>query len=305
MYYSEITRATSRVAKHKVYARVNLFVAMAVALCAATIGASFAAAQSPTVAPSGSRVFANGARVPELAPLPEIAPNVNRQSIGRLTNGRLSVEIDARMGAWFPEGRESVGLQVAAFAEVGKSLQNPGPIIRVTQGTHVSVRMRNSLVKPLTIRGLGKVRGVAADSVRIEPGAEYHFEFEATTPGTFYYAGVTGRSPVYSRGEEHSQLNGAINHSPAIAPCRITMSACKPGIAPVDAACMTPANCVALKPRFPAVTRFQAVSGQYRAVSGSSEVGTAPSGAHCVFTPASATDTSNAARRVTRWRSIM
>lgn len=142
--------------------------------------------------------------------LPIIAPNDNRNPAGRLVGKKRSVEIDARMGVWYPEGQKSLGLKVAAFAEAGKPLQNPGPLVRVKTGDSVSVLLRNTLAKPLTIRGLGAARGIMTDSVRIEPGNSHLFEFEASNAGVYYYTGSTGRSPVYSRGEEDSQLNGAI-----------------------------------------------------------------------------------------------
>src|SRR5260221_2730001 len=63
-----------------------------------------------------------------------IAPNDNRQSAGELHGSVLSVRLEARNGMWFPEGENGVGVETAAWAEVGKPLANPGPIIRVTAG---------------------------------------------------------------------------------------------------------------------------------------------------------------------------
>ncbi|MBC8088660.1 MAG: multicopper oxidase domain-containing protein [Phycisphaerae bacterium] len=158
----------------------------------------------------GAAAMSASAAVAQSDTISHIAPNDNQIAAGRLLGGTLHVELEARMGIWFPEGRQSVGLKVAAFAESGKPLQNPGPIIRVPTGTHVSILLHNTLAKTLTVRGLGRNRGMSADSVRIEPGASQVFEFDAGTPGTYYYAGLTGRSNVFSRGEEDSQLNGAI-----------------------------------------------------------------------------------------------
>ena len=111
---------------------------------------------------------------------------------------------------WYPEGPEGPGIPVAAFAEEGKSLQNPGPLIRVPAGTEVRVTLRNSLTKPLTVFGLGERRGINDDSIRVEPGAVRDVRFRATTPGTYYYAGKTIAKRVMGRGGEDSQLNGAI-----------------------------------------------------------------------------------------------
>lgn len=150
--------------------------------------------------------------------LPDITINDNRHAAGHIVRGTLTLHLEARLGIWHPEGRAGIGLTVAAFAEVGKPLQNPGPLIRVPQGTDVAVSMRNTLATPLTIFGLGAERGVAADSVHIAPGATHEFRFHAGAAGTYYYTGVTGRAPVLARGTEDSQLNGAIVVDPPGAP---------------------------------------------------------------------------------------
>ena len=155
-------------------------------------------------------------RMGERAPgLPIIAINDNRKPAGQLDGGVLTVRLDARSGTWYPEGKRGMGLPVAAFAEEGKAPQNPGPLVRVRAGTEVRAFVRNSLDKPLTLFGFGAQRGIAADSVVVEPGAVREVRFRATEPGTYYYAGKTSRSPVFGRTGEDSQLNGAIVVDPA------------------------------------------------------------------------------------------
>ena len=99
-----------------------------------------------------------------------IAANDNRRSAGTLRNGVLTVRLEARTGTWYPEGDKGVGLETAAWAEVGKPLQNPGPAIRVPVGTVVKASIHNTLAKPLTVYGFGAARG-AKDTVAIAPGA--------------------------------------------------------------------------------------------------------------------------------------
>jgi FtsP/CotA-like multicopper oxidase with cupredoxin domain len=111
---------------------------------------------------------------------------------------------------WYPEGEKGPALPVAAFAEEGGPLQNPGPLIRVPAGTDVRVTLRNSLAKPLTVFGLGQRRGLASDTVRVEAGGMRDVRFTASEPGTYYYAGRTGRAPILGRSTEDTQLNGAI-----------------------------------------------------------------------------------------------
>jgi FtsP/CotA-like multicopper oxidase with cupredoxin domain len=139
-----------------------------------------------------------------------IVPSDNRRPAGKLENGVLTVRLDARTGMWRPEGKDGARLSVAAFAEEGKPLQNPGPLIRVPAGTEVRAIVRNSLEKPLTLFGLGAERGLAADSFVVDTGAVRELRFRATTPGTYYYAGRTSRSHVFGRTGDDSQLNGAI-----------------------------------------------------------------------------------------------
>jgi len=145
------------------------------------------------------------------APTPaRIETSDNRQPAGRLEGGTLTVRLEARNGTWYPESPRGYGVPVAAFAEEGKPLQNPGPLIRVKSGTEVHAFVRNSLNKPLTLFGLGDKRGLAADTVVVEPGAVREMRFRATEPGTYYYAGKTSKGSVFGRLGDDSQLNGAI-----------------------------------------------------------------------------------------------
>src|SRR6266566_7549534 len=93
-----------------------------------------------------------------------IAANDNRHSAGTLKNGVLTVAIEARSGAWRPEDSGGRVLDVAAFAEPGKPLSTPGPLIRVPVGTEVRATIRNRLDKPLIVYGFGKTRGLS-DSI--------------------------------------------------------------------------------------------------------------------------------------------
>ncbi len=147
--------------------------------------------------------------VPEL-----IAPNDNRTPAGTLTSGVLSVQLEARVGKWLPEGPNSYGVEVAAFAEPGKPLQTPGPTLRVTAGTTVRVSIHNTLAKPMTVYGLGKTRG-NKDTLQIAAGATRDAQFVADQPGTYYYAGQTVPGPIQARLNEDAQLNGAIIVDPA------------------------------------------------------------------------------------------
>jgi FtsP/CotA-like multicopper oxidase with cupredoxin domain len=123
-----------------------------------------------------------------------IAANDNRTSIGRLANGVLTATIEARTGVWHPEGDSGRAVDINAFAEDGKTLTTPGPLIRVSVGTTVRLTIRNRLDKPLTVAGLG-TRGLF-DTVTVPVNGVTPVSFTATTPGTYYYIGRTGTPPI-------------------------------------------------------------------------------------------------------------
>ena len=146
-----------------------------------------------------------------------IVPNDNRQTAGSLKHGVLTVAIEARTGVWRPEGDSGRGLDVAAFAEVGKALSTPGPVIRVPLGTEIHATVRNRLDKPLIVYGFGKTRG-PSDSVIVPVNATIPLRFKATTPGTYYYLGKRGVDPFGLRLVEDMQLHGVIVVDPPNAP---------------------------------------------------------------------------------------
>ena len=148
-------------------------------------------------------------------PLARIATSDNRQPAGRLEGRTLTVRLEARNGVWYPEAQDGYGVPVAAFGEEGKPLQNPGPLIRVRSGTEVRALVRNSLDKPLTLFGFAEMRGLAADTFVVDPGAVRELRFHAKEPGTYYYAGKTSKGSVFGRLGDDSQLNGAIIVDPA------------------------------------------------------------------------------------------
>src|SRR5262245_14793003 len=139
-----------------------------------------------------------------------VTPNDNRNSAGTLSNGVLTVALEARSGTWYPEGEKGRALDVAAFAEVGKPMLTPGPVIRAPLGTTVRVSIRNSLDKPLNIAGLGSRRG-APEQTMIGVGEVRQFSFTANTVGTYYYLGKrTADSVFVGRNNEDGQLSGLL-----------------------------------------------------------------------------------------------
>ena len=139
-----------------------------------------------------------------------VAPNDNRRAAGRLVGGVLTVRLVARNGDWRPEGDSGVARSVAAFAEEGRGLETPGPMLRVPVGTRIDATITNKLAKPMWVFGLGAKRGWSVDSALVAPNASRRFGFVASEAGTFYYTARTDTFDIPNRLGEDSQLNGLI-----------------------------------------------------------------------------------------------
>ena len=156
------------------------------------------------LAPSHSNAGATVAAVAET-----ISTNDNRRPAGTPQGQTLALRLETRTGWWFPESATGRGLEVAAFAEEGKPLQNPGPLIRVRVGTEVRVSLHNRLTRRLFISGFGDRRG-PSDSIAVDADSVREMRFTATTPGVYYYYGRSTPGPLGTRLSEDSQLSGAI-----------------------------------------------------------------------------------------------
>ena len=154
--------------------------------------------------------------------MPErILINDNRRPIGTATGNVLTVRLEARLGTWYPDRESDPGVTVKAFAADGGSLQVPGPVLRVREGTEIRAIVRNSLREPLVLRGLYSRPGTASGSepVTIAPGESKQIDFAAGRPGTYFYWGAaTPDVTVQNRPALESQLNGAFVVDPREGP---------------------------------------------------------------------------------------
>jgi FtsP/CotA-like multicopper oxidase with cupredoxin domain len=148
-----------------------------------------------------------------------IVTNDNRRAGGTLKNGVLTLKLEARTGEWRPEGDKGRAVTVGAWAEAGKPLSVPGPLVRVPVGTDVRASLKNTLDRPLTVFGFGKTRAMA-DSVVIPVGQSRDVQFKATTPGTYYYTARGPLTPLGIRAEPDMELVGAIVVDPPGAPAQ-------------------------------------------------------------------------------------
>ena len=73
------------------------------------------------------------------------APNDNRVAAGSLRDGVLTIALEVRQATWHPDGDQLPGMNIEAFAEVGKDASVPGPLLRVPLGTAIRASLRNAL----------------------------------------------------------------------------------------------------------------------------------------------------------------
>lgn len=107
-----------------------------------------------------------------VSPPEQIVTNDNRGSAGVLRNGVLTIRLEGREGEWHPEGDSEAGIIVRAFAEKGRRLLVPGPLIRVPEGTEIHAYVTNTFARgTLVVHGLSR-RGVetnSGDTMQIAP----------------------------------------------------------------------------------------------------------------------------------------
>ena len=143
---------------------------------------------------------------------PRAEPNDNRTPAGRMVHGELRVELEAVVAAWYPRGSDLPPVMTTVLAEVGHAPQVPGPLIRASAGTPVHVTIRNSLDRPIAVRGLTdrpavsattRAQGPAflptfafADPLVVRPGETGEARFTPTAEvSSFYYVRTLPRAP--------------------------------------------------------------------------------------------------------------
>ena len=140
--------------------------------------------------------------------LPPIAINDNHKPSGILRDGVLTIQLEIAKGEWHPEADDGIALAVYAFGEAGRPLQNPGPLIRVPQGTEIHASLWNKLPVPIAVHGLGDS---GSDSVvRVAPGATEQVRFRAVMPGLYFYWGASDTDDLKLRYGIDSELTGAL-----------------------------------------------------------------------------------------------
>ena len=130
----------------------------------------------------------------------------NDRPAGVLRDGRLTVDLELRLGTWHPNGDDHPGPEHFAWAEAGQPLTIPGPLLRVPQGTAYAIRVRNQTDSTLIVTGLGER---ASDTLVLAPGAQGRVEGVAARAGNRIYGAHLPSRAFRSRGIIDAQAVGA------------------------------------------------------------------------------------------------
>src|ERR1019366_5631657 len=139
-------------------------------------------------------LYAGGSDAPRHRAAPPANPvsaNENRVAAGAMHGGILEVALEVRAGEWRPYGPGGPAVGILEFGETGKGLQTPGPLIRVRAGTHIHVRVRNTVEGTLVVHGLTAHHSAMPDTVVVPPGETRDIAFTADDEGTFFYWATT------------------------------------------------------------------------------------------------------------------
>ncbi len=153
-----------------------------------------------------SALVASGFAAESISP---IVANQNHTPAGVLRDGVLTIQLEIAKGEWHPEAEDGIALSVYAFGEAGHPLQNPAPLIRVSQGTEIRVSLHNTLAVAITVHGLA-APDRNDDNVRLAGGETQEVRFKATRPGLYVYWGASQVNNLKLRYGIDSELTGAL-----------------------------------------------------------------------------------------------
>ncbi len=127
-----------------------------------------------------------------------------------MSKGVLEIELEIREGKFYPEDESGPSLQVFAFAERGKQMQIPGPLIRIPQDAKIHVTIHNQITIDVVVHGMHSRPGKSGDTFAIPAGAKRDMIFSAGAPGAYYYWATAGGPTLEGRPfSQDSQLYGA------------------------------------------------------------------------------------------------
>lgn len=154
--------------------------------------------------------------------LEEVLINDNRKPAGELRKGIYYINLEVREGYWYPESKAGTAIKIKAFAEAGKPLQVPGPLVRVPEQAEIRIFVRNTIQSPIALYGFTTrlYRPTnSKDSIIINEGETKEISFNAGSAGTYLYTAKDRADVLTPAGTAtpflSSQLYGAFIIDPA------------------------------------------------------------------------------------------
>lgn len=141
--------------------------------------------------------------------LPRIEANQNHAPAGVLRDGVLTIQLEIAKGQWHPQAEDGVSLSVYALGEKGHALENPGPLIRVPQGTEIRASIHNALPVSIAMHGFADA-GADIAPLNLAPGTMEQIAFKASTPGLYAYWGASENEDLMHRHGIDAELTGAV-----------------------------------------------------------------------------------------------
>jgi FtsP/CotA-like multicopper oxidase with cupredoxin domain len=118
---------------------------------------------------------------------PRAIANDNRIPAGTRHGDTLELSLSIQTASWYPERDDGCAIPVLAFAEEGKAPSTPGPLIRVSAGDVLRVKVRNASEDQLWLHGLHARPSDVVEGEALAPGATRELTFRAGAPGTYAY----------------------------------------------------------------------------------------------------------------------
>lgn len=165
----------------------------------------------------------------------EASSNNNRIQAGTAAKDGMRLELTAQKAKWRPQEEMTPAVSVYAFGEGSNAPLIPGPFIRLRAGEMLTLKITNNVTPGeaiglpppnrryddiptetghmLIVRGFETAFG--AGPIEIPYGETREVQFEAKTPGEYFYWGATTDRPLRSRTGPESQLTGLIVIDPA------------------------------------------------------------------------------------------
>ena len=134
----------------------------------------------------------------------------NTLAAGSVGTEGVTIRLRAASGRWRREGATGPALNIDALGEEGGPLSVPAPLIRVTEGTTLTVSVRNELRAPLRLHGLCAREGDACPPLDVPPGARETVRFPSARAGTYHYWATSLAAPMPMR-----EMAGAFIVDPA------------------------------------------------------------------------------------------